>query len=79
MKEKATILVADDEDRGLRLMEALLLPLGYEVIVAKGGEEALQKAQAVAPDLILLDIMMPKLDGFEGNSPQGGAGLGQGP
>jgi len=65
MKENATILVADDEDRGLQLMEALLLPLGYEVIVAKGGEEALQKAQAVAPDLILLDIMMPKLDGFE--------------
>jgi putative two-component system response regulator len=65
MEEKAKILIADDEERNLRLIEALLLPLGYEVILARDGEEALQKVQAVAPDLILLDIMMPGLDGFE--------------
>jgi len=65
MEKKAKILVADDEVRSLRLMEALLLPLGYEVIVARDGEEALQKVQESAPDVILLDIMMPKMDGFQ--------------
>ncbi len=46
-------------------MEALLAPLGYEVILARDGEEALRKTQEALPDLILLDAMMPKLDGFE--------------
>jgi len=59
------ILVVDDEDRNLRLMEAMLIPLGYEVILARDGEEALKKVQELHPDVILLDIMMPKMDGFE--------------
>ncbi len=59
------ILAVDDEDKNLRLMEAMLLPLGYEVILAKDGEDALEKVQLDPPDLILLDIMMPGLDGFE--------------
>lgn len=63
--ERSKILVVDDEERNLRLMEALLLPLGYEIFFAADGEEALTKTQEVSPDLILLDAMMPKMDGFE--------------
>ncbi|MDD4357958.1 MAG: two-component system response regulator [Smithellaceae bacterium] len=55
----------DDEDRNLRLMEAVLLPLGYAVSFAHNGEEALAKVREAPVDVILLDIMMPGLDGFE--------------
>lgn len=65
MKGKATILVVDDEDRNLRLMEALLLPLGYAVLAARGGEEALARVAAGDVDLILLDVTMPGMNGFE--------------
>lgn len=65
MEKRSRILVVDDEDRNLRLMEALLIPLGYEVIMANDGEEALEKVREIPPDVILLDIMMPKMDGFE--------------
>lgn len=58
------ILVVDDEDRNRRLMEAMLMPLGYRVFLAVDGEDALKKMPEVQPDVILLDIMMPKLDGF---------------
>lgn len=60
-----TILIVDDDNRNLILMEAILMPLGYDVILARDGEEALQKVKEKPPDLILLDIMMPKMDGFE--------------
>ena len=59
------ILVVDDQIANLQLMEALLLPLGYEVVLAQNGEEALQKIKEIPPDVILLDIMMPGMDGFE--------------
>ena len=59
------ILVVDDEDLNLRLIEALLKPQGYEVHVAHHGVEALEKIREIPPDLILLDIMMPKMNGFE--------------
>jgi len=65
MDKKSRILVVDDEDKNLRLMEALLLPMDYEVILASNGEEAVEKALKQSPDVILLDIMMPVLDGFE--------------
>ena len=65
MENKSKVLVVDDEDRLLRLMEALLIPMGYEVILAHDGEEALRKVREIPPDVILLDIMMPKMDGFE--------------
>ena len=64
-RSKPRILVVDDESQNLRLMEAMLLPLGYEVIQAQGGEEALRKVGELPPDVILLDIMMPRMDGFE--------------
>jgi len=65
MDKKSIILVVDDEDRNRRLLRALLIPLGYEVVLAGSGEEALKKVQDVPPDVILLDIMMPGLNGFE--------------
>jgi len=46
-------------------MEAILIPLGHEVILARDGEKALEKVREASPDLILLDVIMPKMDGFE--------------
>ena len=63
-KEKAKILVVD-EDHVLRLVEAMLAPEGYEVVLAHSGEEGLEKMSETSPDLILLDIRMPGLNGFE--------------
>lgn len=65
MEEKAKILVVDDADGNLRLLEAMLSPLGYEVILAGDGEEALAKVKQASPNVILLGILMPKMDGFE--------------
>jgi len=65
MKDKPKILVVDDEERNLRLIEAMLMPLGYEIILAGSGKEALEKVRDTPPDVILLDIMMPEMDGFE--------------
>jgi CheY-like chemotaxis protein len=65
MSEMARILLAED-DRILRKAgEVTLRRNGYSVIVAVDGEEALAKAREHKPDLILLDVMMPKLTGFE--------------
>jgi putative two-component system response regulator len=62
---KSKILVVDDEELNQRLISALLKPMGYDVQIAGSGVEALQKIQENPPDVILLDIMMPKMDGFE--------------
>lgn len=59
------ILVVDDEPQNLELMEAMLLPSGYEVLLAGGGEEGLRLAREQKPDLIILDLMMPGISGFE--------------
>lgn len=64
-EKRAKILIVDDESRNLRLMNAMLVPLGFDVILARDGEEALRKVKEMPPDLILLDILMPKMDGFE--------------
>ncbi len=61
----AVILVVDDDPDVARFIEVNLRAAGYEVHVASDGEEALDKAADLQPDLILLDVMMPKLDGFE--------------
>ncbi len=58
------ILVVDDEPRYLRLMEANLITEGYDVIKATNGQEAVDKVVKEQPDLVLMDIMMPVLDGF---------------
>ncbi|MFH1778162.1 MAG: response regulator [Candidatus Omnitrophota bacterium] len=59
------ILVVDDEKTNVKLLEANLLPLGYEVITAYSGEEALEKVNIHPIDLILLDVMLHGIDGFE--------------
>ena len=61
----AQILVVDDEPQNLDLLEAMLTASGYEVRVAAGGEEGLRVAREQKPDLILLDLMMRGLSGFE--------------
>jgi DNA-binding response OmpR family regulator len=58
------ILIVDDEPRYVRLMEANLLTEGYEVIPAYNGQEALNLVTTQKPELVILDIMMPVLDGF---------------
>src|SRR5262245_15344749 len=65
VETQAKILVVDDEAKNVKLLEAILLPRGYEVVHASNGEEALQQVQQERPDLILLDVMMPVMDGFE--------------
>ena len=61
----STILLVDDEDHNIKLLETLLQLQGYKTISANCGADALAKAAAERPDLILLDIMMPGMDGFE--------------
>ena len=56
----STILVVDDEDRNIKLLETLLQVQGYKTVSATSGADALVKAAAEKPDLILLDIMMPQ-------------------
>ncbi len=60
-----TILVADDEPEQVATLRAFLSDRGYKVITALSGEQALEKAVAFQPDLVILDIMMPKMDGTE--------------
>ena len=63
--EPATILVVDDDPFNRILVEALLDEQGFRVVLAEGGAEALDKVAQHSPDAILLDVMMPGLDGFE--------------
>jgi diguanylate cyclase (GGDEF)-like protein len=60
-----SILVVDDDPDIARFVEVNLRSAGYEVSVAGDGEEALERATEIRPDLVLLDVMMPRLDGFE--------------
>ena len=60
-----TILIVDDEPEQVATLEALLTQRGYKVISALNGEQALRKAIEFQPRLVILDIMMPKMDGTE--------------
>src|SRR2546425_12318045 len=60
-----SVLVVDDDPDVARFVEVNLRSAGYEVSVASNGEEALERAVELRPALVLLDVMMPKLDGFE--------------
>ena len=64
-KRAQSILVVDDDPIIARLLEIELISAGYEVGLASSGEQALEVAQAKRPDLILLDVLMPGMDGFE--------------
>ncbi len=59
------ILIVEDDPAALRLTSYTLEAEGYEIITAVNGVEALRKAQQEAPDLVVLDIMLPGIDGFE--------------
>jgi adenylate cyclase len=65
MRDPARILVVDDVADNVEILRMRLESLGYEVVVAEDGEQALAKIAETLPDLILLDIMMPKIDGLE--------------
>jgi putative two-component system response regulator len=65
MDKKPRILICDDEIHITKLMETILVPQGYDVCKAHDGKEALEMVDKCRPDLVLMDIMMPILDGFE--------------
>jgi class 3 adenylate cyclase len=65
MRDPARILVVDDIADNVEILRMRLTSLGYEVVVAEDGEQALARVRETLPDLILLDIMMPKIDGLE--------------
>jgi adenylate cyclase len=65
MREPPRVLVVDDNPANLEILETRLARQGYEIVTAKDGDEALVTARAQTPDLILLDVMMPGLDGIQ--------------
>jgi signal transduction histidine kinase len=65
MTERSLVLVVDDAPDNLTLLTDLLEFSGYDVLIAHGGESALTQAEQEQPDIILLDVMMPGMDGFE--------------
>ena len=64
MSRPHSVLIVDDEPNILLSLQFLMKKNGYEVRTAKDGEEALAEISRAAPDLVLLDVMMPKIDGF---------------
>ena len=65
MPDTETVLVVDDLPQNVRLLEAILAPRGYRVVSANSGGEALERVAAEPVDLVLLDILMPEMDGYE--------------
>ena len=65
MKNQPLVLVADDEPRITKLVALTLAEEGFRVVTASGGEEALRKAEEFRPDIVLLDLVMPDLDGID--------------
>ena len=65
MDRTGKILVVDDTPQNIKVLDAILSPRGYTVVTARSGAEALQKVCDEAPDLILLDILMPGMSGYE--------------
>ncbi len=64
-RSRPVVLIADDNQQNVELLEAHLAGLDCDILTACNGEETLQVVEAEHPDLVLLDIMMPKLSGFE--------------
>ena len=65
MNGEGRILVVDDVPQNVRLLEAVLAPRGYDVVTATDGDSALRLVESEEPDLVLLDVVMPQLDGYE--------------
>ncbi len=64
MSQKAKVLIVDDEPNNVDFLEQALEDSGYQLITATNGQEALNKIQSEQPDLVLLDLAMPIMDGF---------------
>lgn len=64
-QERASLLIVDDQPNNIKVLFDFLVQNGHRVLVAQDGESALEKAAKAGPDLILLDVMMPGIDGFE--------------
>ena len=65
MKNKEEILIVDDNPENLKVLGAMLQGEGYKVRAAKNGKQALASIESSEPDLLLLDVHMPEMDGFE--------------
>jgi adenylate cyclase len=65
MSDQITILAVDDQPQNLRLLDAVLTPRGYRMVTATSGEQAIEMLGEAVPDLVLLDIVMPGIDGYE--------------
>ena len=65
MSNNSIILIVDDEAVGRHTLESILEGQDYQLVMAENGPEAIEKAKAILPDVILLDVMMPGMDGFE--------------
>ncbi|BAZ41211.1 response regulator receiver signal transduction histidine kinase [Calothrix sp. NIES-4101] len=63
--EKTTLLIVDDNQNNLKVLCDAIADFGWEILVATDGESAIEQAEYAQPDLILLDVMMPGMDGFE--------------
>ncbi len=59
------ILIVDDDEHAVRRVEKVLVAQGYDIVVARDGEQALEQVAETMPDLIVLDVLMPRLDGFD--------------
>lgn len=64
-ESRSTILIVDDEPSGRDTLESILEPEGYTLVMAENGYQAIEKAMTLQPDVILLDVMMPGMNGFE--------------
>ena len=65
MSEQKTILIIEDSELNQRLLEAVLKPHGYRLLTAEDGEQGIVLAQAERPDLVLMDVLLPGIDGYE--------------
>ncbi|HDN26704.1 MAG TPA: response regulator, partial [Thioploca sp.] len=64
-QHQGTLLIVDDIQANINVLSESLKMAGFKVLIAKNGKRAIQKAEYAHPDLILLDVMMPEMDGFE--------------
>lgn len=65
MEKKKKILIVDDEKEIVESLKNLLVPRGFDTVSAFDGKEAIEKVREENPDLIILDVVMPKMDGFK--------------
>lgn len=65
LSKRSQVLIVDDYPTNIKVLSDLLIEYGFEVLIARDGMNALQKLQRISPDIILLDVLMPGIDGFE--------------